>query len=519
MFNAKNFFKTINAKIRKETSPAIFNYGAQKTDNESNNSLEFGYVPEGFISRLKILTSNLNPNNKYQKIVTNAKHIKGSDYSDEVFSSYKDETFSLKKGDDVIRFEPMKEPYFLPYKFGKDTVNLVSGEKLTLDLDNIGGKLSYARKGNDCIITARHRIELLGRGNGKEEWFVTKVKGGYSVQKTKYYFTGSGYASDGDVSESVMSKSEFKSFQKENGVKLKVGNNTLYTSWAVIPNPEIHYSKNDTANWGVFLGSITLKNYFKINEDNVYIGDTSLRDILSNIEDFNILDYSKSKSAIHINDSYMNEIIIGTKYSDKIISNFGDDEITGGKRNDCLTLGAGNKTVYINKGDGKDVITVKADNTSTNIVFDDEIDGITFKKSKNNLVIKREYGNKTESTIIKNYYKNNLDSNIMISSGDSVIFDKLDKDIANMGWEITCKYPPVDDIQPEIPQVVKPPTEPEEHWEIICKYPPADDISIVDVDYNALNQSVAAWQNNSSDVVDYVEQIQHVDILPVLVQG
>ena len=86
-------------------------------------------------------------------------------------------------------------------------------------------------------------------------------------------------------------------------------------------------------------------------------------------------------------------------------------------------------------------------------------------------------------------------------------------------WEIICGYPPVDDIQPEIPQAVKTPTEPEGHWEIICEYPPADDISIVDVDYNALNQSVAAWQNNLSDVVDYVEQIQHVDILPVLVQG
>lgn len=395
------------------------------------------------------LSQELIDGTSYLRISTNSNKIVGSNLSDEAYSTQKDETFILKKGNDVIHFSSPSGILLYPYEFGNDTVKLTKGSHVTLDFDNgIGSSFSYERKGNDAVITSRHRIDIAGRSFGKEEWLIKKSgKDSYTVTKTEYYFTGNGYKSNGQVSVDTLTKTELEEFNKENGLNLKTGKNTLYTSWPVVPNPEKHYSTKDSANYGMLLGTVTLKNYFKYGEDSVYIGDKSLSEFFKDDDIIFTLDKSKSKKAAVIQDTIFKDTIIGSKYNDKITSDSGDDEINAGQGRDRIVLGEGNKTVYINKGDGQDTLIISDTNNSVNIVFDDEADEINFNKLGNNLVINREYGSKTEHTVIRDYYKDNTDSNIKISVGDSIIIDKLGQDIAGFVYDVTCKYPPVDNAE------------------------------------------------------------------------
>ena len=435
---------------------------------------------------------------------TGKKVIKGTDFNDEAYSSAKNETFILGKGYDIIHFENDGLMGWSPYQFGKDVIKIVEGTHLTLDLKNTGSTLSYERRGNDAVITGRHHIELCGRSTGKEEWVVKKNSdGSYTVKKQSYYFTGSGFASHGSATTETMTADELKSFQKEHNVTVKVGKNTLYTSWAVVPNPIIHYSMTDSSNWGMFMGEIVLKDYFKYGEDSVYIGETSLQEYFKDV--VLTINKSKSKKGQVIEDTIYNEVIYGSKKSDRIFSYYGNDEITAGKGNDEIYLAQGNKVVNINKGDGTDTIKVSKSVKSVQIAFD-LIDSMSFDRDKNDMVIIRSYGDKTERTIIKNYFVMNLDNNIVVSSPE--LYQELSEDVVGLTTEVTCRYPLVDDPKPEI----------------ICGYPPVDAeipevpvpmevMSVPTVDLNVVNQDVSAWQSAGGDVVvETIAPAQYDDI-------
>lgn len=404
------------------------------------------------------LTNEFLSGDKYIRLKKNSLKVIGTALSDEAYSSGRNETFILGTGNDVIRFCSPDGFSVRPYEFGNDVVKLTKDSHVTLDIEGIGDRYSYERNGNDAIIKVKNWVQLDGRGNGMEEWYVTRSGSDYKIVKTEYDFNGSGYEPSGVETEVIMTKDEFKSFQKENGVDLKFGKNTLYTSWPVVPDPVKRYSMTDSANYGWTLGTITLKDYFKLSADNVYIGEKSLMEYFS--ESTFVINKSGAKTGQKIVGSFMNEELTGSKKADTITSGGGDDRITGGRGNDKILLGEGNKTVNINKGDGKDTLLISSDNTSTNIVFDSCVDRISFTKSGSNLVINREYDDKTEYTVIKDYYKNNIENDIKISVGDNVWFNELGADVADFVSEVGCKYPPVDVVEPaqhiDIPLVVLP---------------------------------------------------------------
>ncbi|MCR5265211.1 MAG: hypothetical protein K6E29_01290 [Cyanobacteria bacterium RUI128] len=404
------------------------------------------------------LTQELSNGDKHITLKTNSLKVVGTALSDEAYSSGRNETFVLGTGNDIIRFCSDSGISVHPYEFGNDVVKLTKGSHITLDMENIGDRYSYERSGNDAIIKVTNRIQLDGRDNGMEEWYVKRSGADYKITKTEYCFTGSGYEPNGVETEVTMTKDEFKTFQKENGVSLKFGKNTLYTSWAVVPDPVIHYSMTDGANYGWTLGTVTIKDFFKYDEDSVYVGENSLQEIF--MSEYYLMDKSVSNKKQTMTDSFMNEIIKGGKKADKIISNYGDDIITGGKGNDTIMLGSGEKTVHIGQCDGRDTLIISEENTSANIVFDMDVDKISFTQSGNNLVINREYGIKTEHTVIKDYYKNNIENDIKISVGNSVWFDGLGSDVANFTAGLMCQYPPMDVVEPvqhmDIPLVLLP---------------------------------------------------------------
>lgn len=421
--------------------------------------------------------------------------IRGTDYNDEAYSSGRNETFVLGKGNDIIHFESDGFLGIYPYNFGKDVVKIEKGTHLTLDLEETGLRFTYERRGNDAVITGRHQIELCGRSTGKEEWFVKKNGDGiYTVKKQGYYFNGSGFSANSKSVTETMTADELESFQKEHNVTVRVGKNTLYTSWAVVPDPVIHYSMHDSSNWGSYMGEIVLKNYFKYREDSVYIGDKSLQEFFK--DEVFVTDKSKSKKGQLINDSAYCDIIKGSKKADRIISYHGNDVITAGKGDDEIFLADGNKVVNINKGDGTDIIKISKSTNSTNIVFD-KVDKLYFDKRKNDLVISRYYGNKTEETVIKNYFGMNKESDITVSAPD--FEQKLSEDIAGKTFDIAGMYRSNGDGG---------------HWEVICEYPPCDEVEYI----APVMQEVTAWNTAGSEVVNYVgPETKNVDI--TLVQG
>lgn len=242
-------------------------------------------ISQGDVNLVEDLTKALIEGDEHLTINTKSKTVKGTSLSDEAFSSKKNEVFKLGKGNDVIRFQSNSGFGMYPYKFGKDTVHLTKGEHLTLDIqEGYGTRIYCTKKGNDAVLTVRYKVEIAGRDFGKEEWSIKKGPNNtYQITKVEYRFNGNGYVKGlADSTTDTLTKSEFQDLQKDMGVKLKVGKNTLYTSWAVIPSPNKSYSKKDCADYGEFLGSVTLKNYFKYNEDNVYIGDKSLSEYFDN---------------------------------------------------------------------------------------------------------------------------------------------------------------------------------------------------------------------------------------------
>ena len=130
----------------------------------------------------------------------------------------------------------------------------------------------------------------------------------------------------------------------------------------------------------------------------------------------------------------------------------------------------------------------------------DEVDKLSFDRAKNDMVITRYYGNKTETTIIDNYFKRNLDNVITVTSPD--FSQVLNADLAGLTMEITCKYPPID-----VPVYVDwtavcpgpGPEEPVAVW--TCQYPPGNSGEGVPVD--EVNQQVCAWQSEGADSVCY----------------
>lgn len=163
--------------------------------------------------------------------------------------------------------------------------------------------------------------------------------------------------------------------------------------------------------------TINLNNYFKKADKIVISGDITQNDIIKYFNE-TYYNYQDSDKPLSIKDTLLTETIIGGNRDDKITSAGGDDKIYGGKGNDTINLSNGSKTIYFNKEDGNDIVSVSKNASATLNMYDgDEILGLIYTKSGNNLVINRmiddEYDETgkytkdlTDSVTIKNYFSN-----------------------------------------------------------------------------------------------------------------
>jgi len=420
--------------------------------------------------------------------------IKGSDLSDEFYSTYEDETFSTGKGNDIIRFDlshTMNDRVKLfNDSFGDDMVNITPDSNITLDF-NTGDRedinFTYEKRDNDVVITATRevrftRVRIWNRIYNIQE----KTDGGYNVTISNCGTGAEICQENSEVTQEVWTEENLTAFRQQNGLNSAQNVPIHYIEdpiiWEpIIWDPIIIGPIEQEIVFNMPIGSVTLKDYFKYNNSNIFVGDTSLMDILKNLPEIAVINESYSDRGKKIIDTFMNDEITGSRFSDTITSSCGDDNITGGKGNDVFNLGEGNKTVNINKGDGIDTINISQNNTSTEIVLDDVM-GISLKKYSNNLIIYRKYDGKLERTVIRNFFRNNLENNIIITSDNNIIWDSS-TDVANR-----------------------------------FVYQKEPDCFIFQYDSNELNQNVCAWQSTceGSAITDFGDMSEYED-LPVLI--
>lgn len=352
----------------------------------------------------------------------NGRNYYGTWMNEAVYSSSSNETFKLGGGNNIIYF---------PTYFGNDTVKLSKDERLVLNF--ISDKYTTQREGNDVIISAnnQHILIPLGVGYGKEVWEITQENSEYKITISKYswdYSEGT-YVNNSITDTKNWTSEEFKKFQSDNNISLNIGENTLYTRWPVLPNPDITYSNTDFCKGhGNLSGIVRIKDYFKLAQDNVFIGENSLKEILQADESIYTINKSEKTKRQIIKDTFLNETIKGGKGSDIIYTLSGNDNISANTGNDKIIFSQGKKILNFIQGDGKDTLVNydKADK----ITLKFNSDKTYFTKSGNDLVINCEYNNElnkiTDKIVLQNYFKKiNKTNNIFINDEINNLTEKL----------------------------------------------------------------------------------------------
>ncbi|MBR5554978.1 hypothetical protein IKU74_03085 [bacterium] len=155
------------------------------------------------------------------------------------------------------------------------------------------------------------------------------------------------------------------------------------------------FSKDD-----VETGSITMKNFFKINST---IKFTPPEEIIFEVS-------GKGR----INGSIYNDHIIGSASNDTIYTQGGEDLVEAGLGNDKIYSNGATPDVVFNKGDGNDTLSGQFGNLKFSDV---DLTTLVYERVKNNLVI--QYSD-TDSVTLLNYFKDDKTTIANIEGADGI---------------------------------------------------------------------------------------------------
>lgn len=198
---------------------------------------------------------------------------------------------------------------------------------------------------------------------------------------------------------------------------------------------DLSFSKKGTSN-----DLVISKNYdekTKKYKDKITLKDYFASEGLNNL----YIDYVNVTGSGKINGTDYSDEITGSNKADTIKTGYGSDYIEAGKGNDTIIADYGYKTLFINKGDGNDIVkrdeeknvrAVKKMKDSVNLVFEHEIlrgvevekDEITytFTKTLGDLKVTATHSDgKSESVTVKDYF----DTELFVIHKDSE-FDNVD---------------------------------------------------------------------------------------------
>ena len=271
---------------------------------------------------------------------TNSKNkYTGNWLQEEEMSTKANETFNLgvnryDMDPDIIHYDMESEG-----GHGKDTIVLSKGTRLNVELENdVDMVRTFSKSKNNIILKVGATANYDSSEYTKNEMIVSKTAGGYQILYNTYKWQEVG---EDEYDWVLVSGSEpvdytpaeykavYNSLKTYEGVILTIGTNVFYTD-------EAGNTYTDAAEP---LAQVTFKDYLKLAEDGVTIGETSLKDLLENDV--------KGVSILGDSDATKKQNLTGT---------FLREQFYGGTKNDTITTGNDNDTIYLSGG--KDTVTV-----------------------------------------------------------------------------------------------------------------------------------------------------------------
>ena len=297
------------------------------------------------------------------------------------------------------------------------TQNVVIGGKKKDTVTLNGNDYAYTGKGNDTITVNSQNSVYTYAGSGND---TINVKNGYN-----YIYSGKGkdkinisggsgyiYLKAGEGNDTITFSGEdfgeyrlyFEGYNSYNNY-YKNGNDLLikctYKDAKGKTKSETHTIKDYFANEAV------LKEKLMFRYD-------SAEYCLSRYGVNIVGKYDKKKKATIFNGTDYKDAITGTNKKDIIYTGDGSDKITAGKGDDEIIINGSqiaHKYVYLNNGDGNDIIKWAEDAQGFANLIINPNDVLSYEKSDRNLIITRSYksGNliKSEKTTIENFYDEN----------------------------------------------------------------------------------------------------------------
>lgn len=329
----------------------------------------------------------------------------GTWLQEEVDSTKANETFNLGVNKEV---NPDVIKYNLAETHGKDTVVLSKGSKLDIAFENDTDIVrTFSKNKNNVTLTMGKTPDYNSSGYTKHEIVVIKSGGKYWAVDKNYE-----WSKETEQFELTSTSNEYeltsevrKSLEHSiPGLKLVVGTNTYFQ------DSEDHFYTNAEEP----LAKVTFKNYLKLAEDGVTVGETSLKELLESAQGVGILGNSEATKKQKLTGTFLNETFNGGEGKDTISTGTGTDTVNTGGGNDTITLAGGNKILNFASGDGNDTVKGVENADKVTISLGEDVRSSWFTKSGNDLVINRLYGDYQlggnadevpETVTISNYFK------------------------------------------------------------------------------------------------------------------
>ena len=391
-YTSLKYIKTDYEKIGKKEYYNLFNIIDNNAVDNTTNPIE-EYNPRNLTAlgtnyndRIDLSESGYAPvgktNIKKNKGITfDGKHgsdiLVGTDYNDVFKGGNGDDEITGGLGADTITGGTGKNTINYTKGDGNDIINLTKGENFTLSLEDVTDiedvKFEFVK--NDLRIYADKL--------NKDEYITIKN------------FVAKDVTNNGNAKKGIDDTSS---------VELKIGSETydlrnLVDSENFPCYYEIDTSKNYSGSW---LGEYIDGQYYRRYTDKAQT----------------MVDTTYTKKGITLDGKGGNDAIDGSMYSDVIKGGDGNDDIDGSNGNDTITGGTGKNTIWIDEGEGNDIINLTKGENLT-IIFDyvTDINNVKFEFVKNDL---RIYGNKDkldEYTTIKNFVAKDVTNNSNVKKG------------------------------------------------------------------------------------------------------
>lgn len=377
--------------------------------------------------------------------------FKGSDKNDVINGGAGNDVITGGKGNDKLYGGTGENKFHFAEGSGRDVV--YSAGEDTLEFDK-KAELSYARKGNDVVITSTIK---------KDPIAVTKAgKGQFKFEDKVYNIDKTVKVTDATVTDETHVKVDNKVYDITN----LEGKNSLAESdksedftqiggkyYANSELKSVDYVPERKAGEGEFeyngyiykkdkfvtknadvIDTVTVKDYLKkVGQDVTVVDKVGNKDLTTILNGLNFTygnaEYNKAQK---LTGSFLNETFTGGKKADKIYTGAGTDTITAGAGNDTIYVnGEGTKTMTIGMNDGNDTIVMssKAD-LKINFTLPEPVQtaaegegteesstpkafkcATSYTRKGNDLIINNTYTggdltkDKAQTTTIKNYFK------------------------------------------------------------------------------------------------------------------